>query len=93
MTYQRVSLDLLGDQDIQSMLKKSYSLEDLTVPSDEWEDESIEESDSGSERDIVSYKSLDVCDGANNEDSDKENDKTYENSENITGQDTLVSII
>ena len=91
ITYQRVSLDLLGDRDIQNMLKKSYSLEDVTIANDEWDDETTEESDSGTEHEVISYRSLDACDKETDKDSDKENDRTYEN--RISSQDTLVCII
>ncbi len=52
MTFQRVSLDLLGDPDIQNMMKKSYSLEDLSRIDDEDEDEFTSDSEEGDEADM-----------------------------------------
>ena len=44
---QRVSLDLMGDPDIQNMFQKSYSLEDLTLVDDmdeeDEDDENVEQ--------------------------------------------------
>ena len=43
LNMKRVSTDLMGDPDIQNVFKKSYSLEDLTVPLDEEEEGDEEE--------------------------------------------------
>ena len=53
-TLDRVSLDLMGDPDIQNMFQKSYSLEDLTLvdaaEEQEEEDEVEEEGEDAAQR-------------------------------------------